>query len=559
MTKKFIFKTLAIVLLFSTHALAYDVDTHFYGTYSMARFAGIRHEIAVKLATGAQWMDESYISDPMSMIVLPDVGMKKRRLLHFPATRESVRGFDPNALPSWVSKVDPALRTPLTTMTETIANCEFASEMFSEGLAEGDLMKASAGLHTLEDSYAHAGTISELGHAHFWHHPDRPYVDADSINKYFDMTASVFKAMVAVRDLLPSNGIDYNLQVGSSTKNYQLTAVELAQLYKNVPLVKNTISYNVLKDRKYVAEAVRILFARAYNAGYLKHEQTPQYVAYLNRFQDGHDAYEAALDVVDAMPSSLIDFDKLNGGVKSPTLRDDIRAAGGMRVFMAGKLHPFLKGFVPQPMSATHKFEKENDTDPDGKAIWQKENEIRIENMRSMIQRLYNAHLFFFENNSKDAPGFLKELAQDSRADFKQRINKNGIEIVGYSLAEKYRFDHMIFKYLFPKLSTYLKNDAAEIDNLSRIIITNTQISFMQRAKDKLTALVSLLPGLGDGLKKMQIAHDDIFNSRISPVHYDKHYQDPIAFRHRVADGTYKARIISEENLNVLINSGVLR
>src|ERR1700744_897244 len=72
---------------FSVTAQAYDVDTHFYGTYAMARFAGIGPDAAAKVATAAQWMDESYLSDPTSMILMPITGVAKRRLLHFPASR----------------------------------------------------------------------------------------------------------------------------------------------------------------------------------------------------------------------------------------------------------------------------------------------------------------------------------------------------------------------------------------------------------------------------------------------------------------------------------------
>ena len=45
------------------------------------------HEVATKLALSAQWMDENFLSDPTSLIILPFDGIKKRRLLHFPAIR----------------------------------------------------------------------------------------------------------------------------------------------------------------------------------------------------------------------------------------------------------------------------------------------------------------------------------------------------------------------------------------------------------------------------------------------------------------------------------------
>lgn len=52
---KFVFKSILglFLILTSFSAQAYDKDTHFYGTYSMARFAGIKHEVALKIATGS--------------------------------------------------------------------------------------------------------------------------------------------------------------------------------------------------------------------------------------------------------------------------------------------------------------------------------------------------------------------------------------------------------------------------------------------------------------------------------------------------------------------------
>ena len=44
-------------MILSNVVQAYDEDVHFYQTYSMARFAGIKHEVAVKMALTTQWMD----------------------------------------------------------------------------------------------------------------------------------------------------------------------------------------------------------------------------------------------------------------------------------------------------------------------------------------------------------------------------------------------------------------------------------------------------------------------------------------------------------------------
>ena len=148
--------------LSSTQLLAYDEDTHFYSTYAMARHAGIKHEVAEKIALSAQWMDESFLSDPTSMMVLPITGIHKRRLLHFPSLRrggslsaaaqQKVLGFDNFekthlALINWAIKFlgyegDAQQLQTLNLWTATEADDPFASELFMEGLKEGDLMKA---------------------------------------------------------------------------------------------------------------------------------------------------------------------------------------------------------------------------------------------------------------------------------------------------------------------------------------------------------------------------------------------------------------------------------
>ena len=55
--------TAVLAGLLPSAAKAYDEDTHFYGTYAMARYAGINHEVASRIATTAEWMDESNLSD----------------------------------------------------------------------------------------------------------------------------------------------------------------------------------------------------------------------------------------------------------------------------------------------------------------------------------------------------------------------------------------------------------------------------------------------------------------------------------------------------------------
>src|SRR4051812_46584052 len=85
--RKIFFGTFAYLIFgFSLAANAYEVDTHFYATYAMARYVGIGHEIASQIALSAQWMDETNLSSPF--LLLPVSGDHARRLFHFCGTRK---------------------------------------------------------------------------------------------------------------------------------------------------------------------------------------------------------------------------------------------------------------------------------------------------------------------------------------------------------------------------------------------------------------------------------------------------------------------------------------
>ena len=102
-------------------------------------------------------------------------------------------------------------------------------------------MKAGASLHVIEDSYAHAGTSAEIGHTAFWHWPDRPFESALTIEKYFEMTQTLFKAMVAIRAQLPDSGKDCSLHSTGSTANCNMSAEDLAAAYHAIPEVVQTV------------------------------------------------------------------------------------------------------------------------------------------------------------------------------------------------------------------------------------------------------------------------------------------------------------------------------
>jgi hypothetical protein len=539
--KNYLLKSLAALLLMtSLPAQAYDADTHFYGTYAMARFAGIRHEIAAKIATGTQWMDESYISDPLSMIVLPDVGVKKRRLLHFPGSRIANK-LTVSTLPTIL---DPSSKVQLRTFTETEANHEFATEMFTEGLMQGNLMMAAAGLHTLEDSFAHSGTIAELGHAHFWHHPDRPYVDDASVEKYFVMSRQVLKAMVAIRSLLPANGYDTSVKFGDKP-NYQMNGDELADIYTQLPDVRRTISRKVLNDPNFVKFALEDVFKRAKTAGYVK----PGYEGYLRNFTEGQDTYQAAGSVAKSMPRDMINLTAVMRDNGRPALSAEyVLSMGGLGALLSKVVNELLSGIVPRPMDIYHRFEKEEDG-----PVWIEENKIRIAGMRSLIKRMFDTDVYFVPNHMKGAQGYLKEMAREPFAQIDMTAAKAkspNIKFVSYNLEEKYQFNRMIFNFLFPKLSTSMAANENQLNAMAVLVVdaaANDQ-TLIQKANNAWTSLKNIFAGPQiNFVQAFRLAREDITQSRLIPNEKNKFYAVPSLLQRQISAKVFKPLMSNQE------------
>lgn len=548
MMKKFILAT--VVSLLSFQAQAYDLDTHFYGTYSMARFAGIRHEVALKIATGTQWMDESYISDPLSMILLPDVGIKKRRLLHFPGSRLANK-LTVDKLPDFLLH-DPSSGVKLKMFTETEADHSFATEMFTEGLMQGDLLKASVGLHTLEDSFAHAGTIAELGHAHFWHHPDRPYVDEQSVEKYFKMCRSVLKAMVAIRSLLPLTAVDVETKF-SDLPNYKLSGDQLADIYTELPQVKSAISHKVLNDPNFVKFSLGNVFERARKVNYIKNNFQPD----LNNFTAGLDSYQAARSITEKMPIEMINVAAImkDSGGPINLSNDYILSMGGVAELTLSVIHDLLSNIIPRPMDSYHRFEKEENG-----PVWEKELDIRVTNMRTLIFQLYKKDIFFVHNNTGTEKGYLKEMLRSREANTVYPKSNGVTEYVTFDLKEKFKFNHMIFTFLFPQLANYLQDNLEAVNNL----IISTQETLSKNSKDE-SYFEKTVEILGDAktaallaakgfniVSAFKIARSDITSSRLIPNFKNKYYKIPELLEQEIKLKTFKP-LLNNQQLDLLI------
>lgn len=493
------FKTFTVALaaavfttIFSpTQAQAYDEDTHFYGTYAMARHAGIAHPVAMKIALSSQWMDESYISDPTSMIFLPVTGIKKRRLLHFPSSRMNGAGsstvqrqiFGMDDLGEFSTSIVKKVETwskkqtsvaDINFFTETIEDHPFASQMLMEGLKEGNLMKASAGLHTLEDSFAHAGTPAEQGHALFWHWPDRPFA---SVAKYKRMVNSMMSALVAIRTMLPQEALDCSINTAGNTPNCQAGTAELTQSY--IPLIQPIMSHDMLRDPLYIKVALDEFWQRAKEARYtqMTKDEFHTRVEKLNLVQGQTNSYEAIqqllvqiLEESSGTDPKVLDFGKIlidMGKIRSADVTSvqqyiDNYGRDGMADMRGESLASFtrvlstelLAWHVPVDLNDSHRMELEDDHNH----VRNAEMEYRILNMQKFIQEQFGTKVIFVGNNTKSSPGFYKEMHLDPTAepDFQSKddfVAEPSAVYATFSVQEKYQFNSMILSYLFPTMS----------------------------------------------------------------------------------------------------------
>ncbi len=541
--KKLVLTTLALIGLISSAAQAYDIDTHFYGTYAMARFAGIDHEYASKIAASTQWMDESYISDPLSMIILPVTGVKKRRLLHFPATRIASE-ISKNTIPTeFQTLIDPTSKLPLKEFTETEANHLFASEMLNEGLMEGNLMKAAVGLHTLEDSYAHAGTISELGHAHFWHHPDRPFADEASVEKYFQMTEVVFQALVAMRELIPHNhlNLQYKHKPDQTVANYQLDAKTLAEEYKNLDIVQKTVSKKILNDPKYVNVALDLAFARAYDKGILLDQS---YKSHIRNYSENSDTYQATESIVKGLNKKTINLSKVfqtNQNVPESELSNFILSLGGEASIAKTMINNLLGGLVPKPLDIYHRFEKEEDG-----VLWFHELDLRVANMRTLILSLFQEDVYFQKNQTVGFEGFIKEMTQtNAEPIFPDSYATSKIKYISFSAQEKNYFDKLIFAFLFPKTFESIKENMPLLVDILKQTDSKlkTNMSFFasfNKASEIIKHPISTIKDVATGLK---LAYEDLWTARIKPNYKNKYYQSEELFKKQKEAADYNELI----------------
>jgi hypothetical protein len=301
-----------IVASFTQSASAYETDTHLYLTYAMARYAGINHETASVIASAAQWPDETeLLGSPMLAELL--IGTKMRRLFHFPCPTLVVQGgaqslskpkdgnidyeafapapgseenndllknlatdisfeelknnFSPKRAAIFLiqkfvrlEQIDKQYLANINLVCKTEANHPMAYNMLWEGLEEGNLIKAATALHTIEDSFAHAGTPSHLGHSMQGHVPDRCQNAPD---KCKDMVRAAMAGIYAIRKGLPQESLNLKYRSKNSPykkMNYELTVEELHQGFINDPDVRQVFYTDMYKDPVLMRKLVHFFF-----------------------------------------------------------------------------------------------------------------------------------------------------------------------------------------------------------------------------------------------------------------------------------------------------------
>ncbi len=235
---------------------AYELDTHFYDTYAMAREAGFKHDYARFLALGSEWVDKGISSTPVGGAI---VGTLLRRIWHFPGYRYRVavpREGEASKLSKFTGK--------FTFKSITTFNHPVAHKLFDEGMRQSNWMKIALSIHTIQDSAGHSGYTDTLGHLEFGHNPDRTWLAGD---KYQRMTGLVFKLLVALRQVAPGEALEGWALKERARPVTDQDASRLQESFwkKMAPLVTR----DYFKDPRYTPEAVNTILREARKNGYI--------------------------------------------------------------------------------------------------------------------------------------------------------------------------------------------------------------------------------------------------------------------------------------------------
>lgn len=520
MFKRFVFSVYFFGFAFSNFASAYDIDTHFYMTYAMARYVGIKHEVASRIALGGEWGDENIITTPMSPTILTGTQLRK---VHFPGYVKA-------------GQLSTYQFLGVSDVTKTRAMHDFASELFTEGLKERDLFKAIQSFHTMQDSFSHHGTPQIFGHAYGGHWPDRPFWR--DYEWYSRMVKANIEMLWAIRELLPESALDKNINAApaSSQKTYTMSANELAKHFVSLSEVRYAATHDIMRDREYVEFAVRYLVTMAIKNGYFyTNEDIESWLG-----SEDYTQKKTGQEVLATLFSRILSWEKQTNGDTMTTNK----CIGGRRIFnrkfMSSDLGINLcdpiwieehnqnpggvitelvdvltQGYLPVPPSPYTSLIEVEFEGP----IREKEMEIRIRNVRHLIWNLYGSNIQFQPNSKlrqqlNDAFDRKPYIPKESFGIAKYDA-KTGIVNISISDEDQRQYSSMLKAYLLPSL-TGEKTWIEFFVGLSQYTSGSLSMSLYWGYK------------LWDYKNRLQA---DIFKSRIVPQPDNTYYRNEAAFQ----------------------------
>lgn len=389
-----LFALLTASLVFSCFigtAQAYDVDTHFYETYLMARYTGIGHDVALELATFDAWIDESAMSSPMNPLLFS--GERMRRLFHFPVPFINHYSYG-KASNQFGVKVNP--------FDVAQEDSPMGNELVFTGLKKGNLMLVGAGLHTLQDTFGHFGYAPSFGHALQGHRPDPA---SSYYERHRRMTKTVLNVLTLVRKSLPDSALDKNFRDGDGPAHTELTAEQLFEKYDKNETIQSVIKRDTLKDPRYtrfVAEYMiraakdRKIFSASFDPETLLQdralfENTPvdQIVQALVKkaLSQPKDIRATILNMDEILTHSMADYhvkSEVAFDMLSPEMKTQFATEFARRV---------TNHIVPTPLASddNQRFEYDH-------GVRKAEMLVRIDDRRQLIQKMTGQKIAFSEN-----------------------------------------------------------------------------------------------------------------------------------------------------------------
>jgi hypothetical protein len=208
------------------------------------------------LAMADQWIDVSALTTPMGSLV---IGTRLRRLFHFPTSRSMK-----------IDNRDSHGKLGFNTVTKATRLDPMGAELIAEGMKTGNLLMVGAGLHTLQDTFGHEGWLAEVGHASGGHEPDRPWRNWD---KYKEMNLNVFRALIAIRKLLPEEALDFETpkKTGAWSEAINIESAESLST-EFLAQIEKIANNNIFADPRYTKPAVDFILGNIKELKFIKAE-----------------------------------------------------------------------------------------------------------------------------------------------------------------------------------------------------------------------------------------------------------------------------------------------